>query len=223
MLLLNIPLVIKISLYSLHFKEDKPIFILNFRWNDKMLEILKKTLIESPIVKKGQYNYFIHPITDGIMLVEPDLLREVANAIKKVANLNVDKIVCMEAMGIHIATALSLETNIPFVVVRKRCYNLNDEVAVHQVTGYSECELYINGIREGEKILVVDDVVSTGGTMIAVLNALRNSGVEIADVVAVVEKGEGKARVKKETGYEVKILTKVDVVDGKVVIEDSIE
>jgi len=187
-----------------------------------MLDMLKKTLIESPIVKKGQYNYFIHPITDGIMLVEPDLLREVSEAITKVADLNVDKIVCMEAMGIHIATALSLETGIPFVVIRKRCYNLDDEIAVHQVTGYSECELYMNGIRKGDRILLIDDVLSTGGTMIAVLNALKSSEVDIADIVVVVEKGDGKARVKKETGHEVKSLIKVDVVDGEVVIEDSI-
>ncbi len=187
-----------------------------------MLDKLKKTLVESPIVKKGDYNYFIHPITDGIMLVEPDLLREVSEAIIKVADLNVDKIVCMEAMGIHIATALSLETNIPFVVVRKRCYDLDEEVAVHQVTGYSECELYINGIRKGERILVVDDVVSTGGTMIAVLDALKGAGIEIADIVAVVEKGEGKERVKKETGHDIKTLIKVDVKDGKVVIENSL-
>ncbi len=188
----------------------------------KMLEMLKETLIQSPIVKKGEYNYFIHPITDGIMLVEPELLREVSEAIIKIADLNVDKIVCMEAMGIHIATALSLETNIPFVVVRKRCYELEKEVAVHQVTGYSECELYINGLEKGDRILVVDDVVSTGGTMVAVLNALESSGVEIADIIAVVEKGEGKKRVKDETGYDVKTLLKVDVKDGKVVIEDSV-
>ena len=186
-----------------------------------MLEILKKTLKESPIVKKGEYNYFIHPITDGIMLVEPDLLREVSQAIVKIADLNVDKIVCMEAMGIHIATALSLETNIPFVVVRKRCYNLEEEVAVHQITGYSECELYINGIESGDRILVLDDVLSTGGTMIAVLNALKGSGAEIADIIVVVDKGDGKKRVRNETGYDIKTLVKVNVKDGKVIIEDT--
>jgi adenine phosphoribosyltransferase len=58
--------------------------------------------------------------------------------------------------------------------------------------------------------------------MIAVLNALKSSGVEIADIVAVVEKGEGKKRIRKETGYEVKTLVKVDVEAGKVVIKDSI-
>ena len=184
-----------------------------------MLEHLKKTLKESPVIKKGEYNYFIHPITDGIMLVEPEILKEVSEAIKEIADLNVDKIVCMEAMGIHIATALSLETNIPFLVIRKRCYELKDEVAVHQVTGYSECELFINGIRKGDKIIIVDDVISTGGTMIAVLNALKSSEVNIVDIIAVIEKGDGKAKVKKETGYDIKTLVKVDVENGKVVIK----
>jgi adenine phosphoribosyltransferase len=58
--------------------------------------------------------------------------------------------------------------------------------------------------------------------MIAVLNALKSSGAEIVDIVAVVEKGDGKERVKNETGYEVKTLVKVDVKDGKVIIEDSV-
>ena len=186
-----------------------------------MLDKLKKTLEKSPVIKKGEYNYFIHPITDGIFLVEPELLKEVSEGISGVVNLNVDKIVCMEAMGIHIATALSLKTDIPFVVVRKRCYNLEYEVAVHQVTGYSKGELYINGIKKGDRVLIVDDVLSTGGTMIAVLDALESFGVEIIDIVAVVEKGEGKKRVKTETGYDVKTLVKVDIIEGKVVIKDS--
>ncbi|MBI5679553.1 MAG: purine phosphoribosyltransferase family protein [Methanobacterium sp.] len=186
-----------------------------------MLDKLKKTLVKSPIVKKGEYDYFVHPITDGIFLVEPDLLREVSEGISKVADLNVDKIVCMESMGIHIATALSLKTDIPFVVVRKRHYGLDGEVAVHQVTGYSKGELYINGIKKGDRLLIVDDVLSTGGTMIAVLDALKTSEGEITDIVVVVEKGDGKARVKTETGYDVKTLVKVDVKDGEVVIEDS--
>lgn len=186
-----------------------------------MLDKLKKTLEESPIVKMGQYDYFVHPITDGIFLVEPDLLREVSEGIIKIADTHVDKIICMEAMGIHIATALSLQTNIPFVVVRKRCYNLDSEAAVHQITGYSKGELYINGVKKGDRVLVVDDVLSTGGTMVAILNALDALGVEIVDIVAVIEKGTGKSKVKNETGYDVKTLIKVDIKDGKVVIEDS--
>lgn len=186
-----------------------------------MLERLKTSLKKAPVVKKGDYDYFVHPITDGILLVEPEILIEVAEAIKKIANMDVDKIVCVEAMGIHIATVLSLKTGIPFVVVRKRVYNLEGEVSIHQVTGYSESELFINGVEKGDRIILVDDVVSTGGTMAAVLKALKNLGAVIVDVVAVIEKGSGREIVERETGFKVKTLVKVNVKNGKVVIENN--
>ena len=187
-----------------------------------MLEKLKISLIKAPVIKKGEYNYFVHPITDGIPLVEPSILEEAAEGISRFGNMEVDKIVCVEAMGIHIATALSIKTRIPFVVVRKRVYGLDGEVPVHQMTGYSQGELYINGLHKGDRIILIDDVVSTGGTMIAVLNALKQMDVEIVDVMAVIEKGNGKDIVKRETGFTVKSLVKVNILEGRVVIEGSV-
>ncbi|BDZ69974.1 hypoxanthine/guanine phosphoribosyltransferase [Methanobacterium petrolearium] len=185
-----------------------------------MLEKLTKSLVEAPIVKKGDYNYFVHPITDGVPLVEADVLEEVAVAVSQFADLDVDKIVCVEAMGIHLATAISILTDIPFVVVRKRSYGLEGEVAVHQTTGYSEGELYINGIKKGDRVFLVDDVVSTGGTMSAVIQALQRMGTKLVDVMAIIEKGEGKELVEKNTGVKVNTLVRANVVDGKVVIEE---
>ena len=187
-----------------------------------MLEKLKISLIKAPVIKKGEYNYFVHPITDGIPLVEPSILEEAAEGISRFGNMEVDKILCVEAMGIHIATALSIKTRIPFVVVRKRVYGLDGEVPVHQITGYSQGELYINGLHKGDRIILIDDVVSTGGTMIAVLNALKQMDVEIVDVMAVIEKGNGKDIVKRETGFTVKSLVKVNILEGRVVIEGSV-
>jgi len=188
-----------------------------------MLEELLKSLKESPIVKKGDYNYFVHPITDGIPEMKPKILKEIIAVLKEKVDLNVDKIVCVEAMGIHLATALSLETDIPFAVIRKREYGLDGEIPVFQKTGYSQQNLYINSINAGEKILFIDDVVSTGGTMIATLNALKSINAEITEVIAIVEKGEGKKLVERETGLSVLTLVKLDVVDGKVHIESTIE
>jgi len=185
-----------------------------------MLEKLIKSLIEAPIVKKGEYDYFVNPITDGVPLVEAELLREVAVAASEYADLNVDKIVCVEAMGIHLATAISILTGIPFVVVRKRFYGLEGEVSVHQTTGYSEGELYINGLEKGDRVFLVDDVVSTGGTMTAVIKALKRVGTEIVDVMAIIEKGDGKKMVEKETGIKVNTLVRANVVQGKVVVEE---
>lgn len=188
-----------------------------------MLEEVKKSLEASPIVKKGDYNYFVNPISDGVPAMNPKMLRELSLAVHKHADLDVDKIVAVEAMGIHLATALSLATDIPFVVIRKRQYGLEGESEVYQKTGYGSSNLYINDLYPGEKILLIDDVVSTGGTMIALLETFKDLGLEIKSAVAVIEKGEGKEIVKKETGIDLITIIKLDVIDGKVVIEKTIE
>ena len=188
-----------------------------------MLEEVKKSLKESPVVKKGDYDYLVNPISDGVPAMDPRMLRELSLAVHKYADLDVDKIVAVEAMGIHLATALSLATDIPFVIIRKRQYGLEGETQVYQKTGYGSSNLYINDLHAGEKILLIDDVVSTGGTLIALLETLKSLGVEIKSTVAVIDKGEGKEIVKKETGIDVLSIIKLDVVDGKVVIEKTIE
>jgi len=188
-----------------------------------MLEEVIKSLEASPIVKKGDYNYFVNPISDGVPAMDPIMLRELSLAVHKYANLDIDKIVAVEAMGIHLATALSLATDIPFVVIRKRQYGLPGEKEVYQKTGYGSSNLYINDLHPGEKILLIDDVVSTGGTLIALLKTLKDIGLDIKSTVAVIEKGEGKKIVEKETGVNVISIIKLDVIDGKVVIEKTIE
>ena len=184
-----------------------------------MLEELKKTLENSPIVKKGDYDYFVNPISDGIPAMNPKILREMSLAIYKYADLDVDKIVAVEAMGIHLATALSITTDIPFVIIRKRQYGLEGETQVYQKTGYGSSNLFINDLHAGEKILLIDDVVSTGGTLIALLDTLKDLGIEIKSTVAVIDKGEGKEIVERETGVKVLSIIKVNIIDGKVVIE----
>ena len=188
-----------------------------------MLEEVRKSLESSPIVKKNDYNYFVNPISDGIPAMDPKMLRELALVVYKHADLDIDKIVAVEAMGIHLATALSLATDVPFVVIRKRQYGLEGEHEVYQKTGYGSSNLYINDLHPGEKILLIDDVVSTGGTLIALIKTLQDLGLDIRSIVAVIEKGEGKEVVEKETGLDVLSIVKLDVIDGKVVIERTIE
>ena len=58
-----------------------------------------------------------------------------------------------------------------------------------QSTGYSKGAMYLNDVRPGERVLIVDDVLSTGGTLRAVIDGIRRCGAEVAQVVIVVEKG----------------------------------
>ena len=184
------------------------------------MDKLRRSLLEAPIIEKGEYQYFVHPISDGVPKLEPGLLREIVIRTCRKADLSeVDKIIAPEAMGIHISTALSLMTDIPLVVIRKRRYGLDGEVALHQTTGYSEGELYINDVYEGDRVLLLDDVLSTGGTMRAVLEALDDIGADIVDVVAVIKKaGENEL---DGTKFDYKSLINVTVEDGEVVILDE--
>ena len=104
-----------------------------------MLEEVKKSLEASPIVKKGDYNYFVNPISDGVPTMKPSMLRELANVVKEHVDMDIDKIVAIEAMGIHLATALSLATDIPFVIIRKRQYGLEGEKEI----GMTRNEIHI--------------------------------------------------------------------------------
>lgn len=187
-----------------------------------MLDELKKSLVECPVVKKGDYFYFVHPISDGVPLVEPDLLNDIIDYIVDNYNLDlIDKIVGIESMGIPLATALSLKTGIPFVVVRKRSYGLEGECQVHQQTGYGESELFINGINKDDNILLIDDVVSTGGTLISVIKAFDRIGANLVYIIVPIEKDDGRKIVEEETNYEVDTLVKIKMVDGKVTIVED--
>ena len=186
------------------------------------MDKLRQSLHEAPIIEKeGGYEYLVHPISNCVPMLDPGLLREVVNRIIRKADLeDVDKIVTPAAMGIHISTAVSLMTDIPLVVIRKREYGLDGEVALFQETGYSESEMYINDVDEGDRVLVLDDMLSTGGTLRAITDALDGIGADIVDVVVVMKKVGGENALEG-IGREVKTLIDVRVEDGEVVVVDE--
>ena len=186
------------------------------------MDKLRRSLHEAPIIEKeGGYEYLVHPISNCVPMLEPGLLREVVNRIIRKADLeDVDKIVTPAAMGIHISTAVSLMTDIPLVVIRKREYGLDGEVALFQETGYSESEMYINDVDEGDRVLLLDDMLSTGGTLRAITEALDGIGADIVDVVVVMKKVGGENALEG-SGRAVKTLINVRVEDGEVVVVDE--
>lgn len=185
-----------------------------------MLEKLKTSLINSPVIKRGEYNYFIHPISDGVPSIDPHMVEEIAEYILQITDIKkVDTILTIEAMGIPVANALSLKTGIPLTIVRKRPYFLEGEVELSQSTGYSKGALYINGLKNGDRVIIVDDVISTGGTLIALVKALKTMGVEVLDVISVIGRGTGYLQLQ-ESGVEPKILVTIDVSEKGVEIKN---
>jgi len=184
------------------------------------LTVLQDSLRGSPIIWKGEYPYFIHPISDGIPRMDADVLRATRDLIVEMVDWsNIDLIVSVEAMGLPLLAAVGDATGKPTVVIRKRQYGMEGEVRVDVATGYSQSTTYINDIVPGEKILIVDDVISTGGTLEPILATLEDMGVILQDIVIAIEKGEGRERLAKERPeWPIRTLARIDIIDGRVEI-----
>jgi len=182
------------------------------------LDHLRASLKDTPVVRFGDYEYFVHPITDGIPLGRPEVLDEVLTELARIGNWSrCDKIVTAESMGFPLAAGLSLRVRKPYVFIRKRGYGLPGEVSLKKATGYAKTDMFINNIQPGDRVVFVDDVISTGGTLIAIVNAFRKIGAEIADVLIVFEKTREKPRMEKQLALKIKTLLAVDVVKGRLV------
>ena len=179
------------------------------------LDLLKASLSAAPITKFGDYQYFVHPITDGVPPGTPELFEEVVEAIWSIGNFDCDKIITPESMGFPLAAALALRARKPYLFIRKRRYNLPGELSLRQVTGYSGNDMFINCVEKGDRLVFVDDVVSTGGTLRAIVKALRSQGATIVDCIIVFEKTTKKAELEEELGLKIKTLLRVTVQDGK--------
>lgn len=186
------------------------------------LTLLRADLERSPVVRLGSYDYAVTPITDGIPRVDPRSLREVVDRIMGMADLDCDVILAPEAMGIPIAVPLSLRTGVPYAIVRKRRYGLPGEVEIDQATGYSRCAMFINGLNRGDRAVIVDDVLSTGGTLRCIVTTLQRMGVSIVDIVVVLEKGDARPALERELGVRIKTLLRIEVRDAKVIVSDPL-
>ena len=176
-----------------------------------------QSLHKAPIIKKGDYYYVIHPITDGVPSIQPKLLKEVSqNICKELENYTpFDRIVTIEAMGIPLATLASIYFNIPFTIIRKRSYNLPQEQSVQQITGYSKSKLFINGINKGDTIVIVDDVLSTGGTLKALLTTFQKMQVTIKAIIIAIDKGNCAQDISAEFNIPIHCQTTIQVDNGK--------
>ncbi|MDX1535100.1 MAG: hypoxanthine/guanine phosphoribosyltransferase [Thermoplasmata archaeon] len=182
-----------------------------------LLDRLRASLREALVVPFGAYQYFVHPLTDGIPPADPALLEELVEALVERGDFDCDKIVTAEAMGFPLAALLSVRTRKPYVLLRKREYGLPGEIRIRQVTGYSRADLFMNYVEAGDRVVIVDDVISTGGTLRAIGGALTDVGATIADVLVVFDKMEDRSELERALGVPVKPLLRVQIVDGRVV------
>lgn len=189
------------------------------------LQTIKEDLMKAQIVRfetdGKKYDYVVNPLSSGAPEIPTEALWGCAFEVAKVCEMRgIQKILTPEAMGIHVATALSMVTGIPMLVIRKKPYHLAGEIAVTKSTGYSTEKMFVNSVSPGDRVLLVDSIIATGGTYIAIIEALTKNKVTVQDAVAVIERVElgGVQKVREKTGVTVKTLIKLLLKDGKPVI-----
>ena len=120
---------------------------------------------------------------------DPALLREMAHRMARLLPPGVEKLAGLEMGGIPLATAISLETGLPVIFARKKAKE------------YGTCNLAEGGFASGERVVVIEDVITTAGQVVESSNALRGLGLEILGVVCVVDRQQGGAERLAEAGY----------------------
>src|SRR5206468_7385709 len=115
-----------------------------------------------------------------------------------------DAIAAAEARGFLFAAPLALKLHLPLVPLRKpgklpyRTYSLKYELEY----GTAELQMHVDGIEAGQKVLMVDDVLATGGTMQAGAKLIEQAGGEVYGCAFLVELSFLGGRGKLQ-GYDV--------------------
>jgi len=160
------------------------------------------------------YRYIMNPLTENIPPLDPLWAEWIAEKIHQHTSNEIDKVVTAEAFGLPIAQLVASLKGKPLAIVRKR--NLHDSsyllAKARYASGYEHGTYWIYGVSKGDRILFIDDAISTGGTLAPLIPLLQRKGVIIKDVFCVLEKPEyqGVKNVRKATGFNVKTLFRVD-------------
>lgn len=119
------------------------------------------------------------------------------------------KIAGMEARGFIFGAAVAVQLGIGFVPVRKPGKLPIATIGVDYALEYGtdRLEMDPDAVAPGERVVIVDDLIATGGTALASAKLLRQAGAEVSDALFVIDLPDlGGAKVLRDAGVEVSAL-----------------
>jgi adenine phosphoribosyltransferase len=121
---------------------------------------------------------------------DPKALRMVANAfIQRYMETEITHIACIDARGFLLASIMAYEMQLPLVLVRKKG-KLPGETIHEEYTleyGTSVVEMQKDAVSAGDKVLVFDDLIATGGTILAACTLIKKLGAEVIESAAMID------------------------------------
>jgi len=165
------------------------------------LESLIRDVPDFP--KKGIIFKDITPLVGS-----PEGFREAINLLKnRYEGRGIERVIAIEARGFIFGAALAYALGVGFVPVRKPgklpAETIREEYALEY--GTDAIEIHSDAVRAGQQVLVLDDVLATGGTLAATCNLVRKLGAEIVEVATLIELAflNGRAKLGNVPYYTV--------------------
>ncbi|MCL2294422.1 MAG: adenine phosphoribosyltransferase [Spirochaetes bacterium] len=123
------------------------------------------------------------------LLVNPDAFNFcIQKMIEFYEGRAIKRVAAIEARGFLFAAPLAYHLGVPIVLVRKKNKLPGETIKKNYSLEYGEdsIEIHKSDVLPGEKILVVDDLIATGGTLAAACDLLESAGAEIEEIFAVI-------------------------------------
>ncbi len=131
---------------------------------------------------------------------QPQVLREVGRLLAEHVTPKTARIAGAELGGIPLAAAAAMASGLPFVIVRKAKKD------------YGTSKLLEGHLEKNDPVLLVEDVVTTGGQTLEAAKALTDAGAIVEKIVAVIDRQEGARENMESAGYGFEsILTRTDL------------
>jgi len=124
----------------------------------------------------------------------PEVLRQIARHMLPLIPPGTQALAGLEMGGIPIATALSLESGLPCVFVRK------------EAKEYGTCQFAEGLDIKGLRLCLIEDVITTGGQVLLLTQDLRQAGAIVENVLCVIHRGQGSEAKLQEAGLKLSPL-----------------
>jgi len=172
------------------------------------MDNLKKLIREVPDFPKPGINFY--DITT--LLLDPEGLEQTIDALtERCRGMSIDTIIGVESRGFIFASPLAYQLGAGFIPVRKpkklpaECVSISYDLEYGQDT----LEMHKDAVGEGHRVLIVDDLLATGGTARAVVDLVESVGGTVEGLLFVVELDFLGGR-EKFNGYNVQSLINYD-------------
>jgi adenine phosphoribosyltransferase len=133
------------------------------------------------------------------LMKDPEALKESCDILyERYKDLKIDKIVGIDARGFVFGAVLAYKLGVGFIPVRKKGKLPADTIEESYSLEYGSgtLEIHKDAISEGERVVIVDDLIATGGTAGATVTIVRKLGAEIVECAFLIELPDLKGRAQ---------------------------